>query len=68
MKRSCSWCHEMNEEGICTCWNCGHRPDVSRADCDCPSCARTTVHVRQDKPQSGFAVNEDGSINYDILQ
>jgi len=43
--RSCSWCHELNRvgpgrENLCGC--CGHRADVSRQECDCPTCRPQT--------------------------
>lgn len=40
VKTSCSWCHEMNEMtgDPVYCWNCGHRGDVPRMECDCQKC------------------------------
>jgi hypothetical protein len=40
--QSCSWCHELNDlsqPGPIFC-ECGHRADLPRADCTCPSCER----------------------------
>jgi hypothetical protein len=42
---SCSWCHETNEVRCgrkVYCWNCGHRGDVPRIDCDCRVCEIVT--------------------------
>lgn len=39
MKRSCSWCHEMNDAGEVFCRGCGHMAHVSRSECSCRSCA-----------------------------
>ena len=38
--RSCSWCHNSNEIGAgpAYCWDCGHRADVGRLECDCSIC------------------------------
>jgi hypothetical protein len=48
--QSCGWCYTPNkvEPGQkAYCWNCFHRVDVLRADCDCASCvemqARTGI-------------------------
>jgi hypothetical protein len=43
---SCSWCHEFNElrnDGSKVyCWNCAHRADVPRVQCDCRKCRSMT--------------------------
>ncbi len=40
MIESCPWCHEGNEltGGTDYCWNCDHRADVPRMQCDCWRC------------------------------
>lgn len=37
---ACSWCHATARafKGPSWCSTCGHRADVARADCDCPTC------------------------------
>jgi hypothetical protein len=39
---TCSWCHEPNQKpkngGKLFCFNCAHRADVPRVDCDCRKC------------------------------
>lgn len=40
---TCSWCHRAIRliPGTATyCMGCGHRADVPRLMCDCPSCRR----------------------------
>lgn len=37
----CSWCHTGNRVQAgekAYCWNCWHRADVARVDCDCSWC------------------------------
>lgn len=40
MRVSCSWCHEFNEVGEAPtlCRACGHRADLPRMECNCPTC------------------------------
>ena len=43
LRRTCSWCHEINPSALRRrasprCHNCGHRADVPRMDCDCSRC------------------------------
>lgn len=38
---TCSWCHESNELDRVRktyCFNCAHRADVPRIECDCRRC------------------------------
>lgn len=36
----CSWCHELTAERYCPTPLCGHRADLPRMECDCPTCRR----------------------------
>jgi hypothetical protein len=53
--RSCSWCHAMNRVDLGAptfCAACGHRADVARRYCTCPTCSaarRATADLLQKK-------------------
>jgi len=39
-KRSCSFCHELNDEAQDLCLACGHQAHVPRLACSCPQCSK----------------------------
>lgn len=46
--RSCSHCHEFNDQRSVTwpfCHHWGHRADLPRMDCDCRTCVREAERV-----------------------
>jgi hypothetical protein len=53
---TCSWCHCViweTDPRWPFCWNCGHRADVPRVQCDCIACVRT-----YGLPRERFVVGE----------
>lgn len=60
---TCSWCHEPNDlrkdHGKVFCWNCGHRADVPRVQCDCRKCR--VIDLRRDHAQKKAQLYRDAS-------
>lgn len=52
VKRSCSWCHELNEIQFRYCATCGHEAHVPRAHCVCSQCRELHWQIPAAKDES----------------